>query len=213
MTTRIIAVRHGETEWNSIARQQGHLNSNLTKRGKLQAAAMADGLKRYPIKMIYASDLGRAMETAEIIGSALGKTVHPCEGLRERNLGLMQGITKDEFRLQYPEAWERFLENDPDWLLPEGESIRQRHERSISSIEDIAASCTGKTILIVAHGGTLLSMFHKACALPLNRRRNFSLFNGSINIFSISPSNEWFLEIWGDIYHLERHGLQTLDDN
>ncbi len=58
-----------------------------------------------------------------------------------------------------------------------------------------------------------MSMMYKALNLTLNQKRSFSLYNGSINVFSISDTLEWNLEVWGDTHHLEKYGLGSLDDN
>lgn len=211
--TKIYAVRHGETEWNKIEKQQGHLNSNLTDLGRLQAKAIGDGLRKIRFDNFYTSDLGRAIETSEIISGIIGKDFITDFRLRERNLGILQELTKNVFQRKYPDEWIKFTSNDPEYVLPNGESIMQRHERAIKCIEEISSHNLDKTILIVSHGGTLMSMFHRALNLPLNQKRSFSLYNGSINVFSISDKMEWNLEVWGDTHHLEKYGLETLDDN
>jgi probable phosphoglycerate mutase len=213
MKTKIIAVRHGETEWNKIEKQQGHLNSNLTELGKLQAKAIGDGLHKIKFDKFYTSDLGRAIETSEIISDLIKVDFITDMRLRERNLGRLQGLTKNEYKNKYPEDWMLFIRNDPDYILPDGESIKQRCERAINCIEELASQNMNSTVLIVSHGGILMSMVYKALKLPLNQKRTFSLYNGSINIFSISHTMEWNLEVWGDTHHLEKYGLETLDDN
>jgi probable phosphoglycerate mutase len=213
MKTKIYAVRHGETEWNKIGKQQGHLNSNLTETGKLQAKAMGDGLQNIIFDAFYSSDLGRAIETSEIISEFIKKEFITDSRLRERNLGSLQGLTKNEFKDRYPDEWMKFNQNDPEYELPDGESIHQRYERAINCIEDLALKNLNKTILLVTHGGILMSMMYKTLKLPLNQKRAFSLYNGSINVFSISNVMEWNLEVWGDTNHLEKYGLKTLDDN
>ena len=67
MTTRVIVVRHGETEWNAAARIQGHLDSELTAEGREQARAIAARLARERVDALVSSDLGRAAETARTI--------------------------------------------------------------------------------------------------------------------------------------------------
>lgn len=213
MNTKIIAVRHGETEWNKVERQQGHLNSNLTEKGKLQAKAIGDCLLNYKIDLFYSSDLGRARETAQIISKIIKLEFTTDNRLRERNLGILQGITKSEFKKLYPDDWSKFNENDPDYEMPKGESIRQRYERAINCVENLSENSKGRTILLVSHGGILMSLIYKALNLPLNQKRTFSLFNGAINIFSISEEMEWRLEVWGDTHHLEKYGIETIDDN
>src|SRR5438477_4218649 len=86
--TQIIIVRHGETTWNLEGRHQGHLDSPLTKRGVAQAEALAARLGNEEFAALYSSDLGRALATAEIIGTRCGKSVVIDARLRERNLGI-----------------------------------------------------------------------------------------------------------------------------
>ena len=213
MPTTIIAVRHGETEWNRIGKQQGQLNSDLSELGIRQAHAMADGLKNYRIDLLYTSPLGRAVQTAEIISQQLGIGFQTDPRLQERNLGILQGITKKEFEARFPEEAQKFLSLDSDYRIPKGESIRDRYERSVACAEELHHRHDDAAILIVAHGGILMSFMQKALNLPLTGPRKFSLYNASINIFSISDDNRWRLESWGLIGHLHQHGLETLDDN
>lgn len=213
MDTTIIAVRHGETEWNKIEKQQGHLNSDLTDLGVRQAKALAEGLNGYNIDFFYSSDLGRAIQTASIISQIIGKDFITDERLRECNLGILQGLTKKEFDKKYPDHAEKFKSNDPDYRIPSGESIRDRYARCVDCVEDLSRKHYGKTILMVAHGGVLMSFIHKALNIPLTQKRTYSLFNGSINTFSLSKDAEWKLEVWGDVSHLNAGGLVYLDDN
>lgn len=69
MTTTVIAVRHGETEWNAERRTMGHLDSPLTPRGIREAAAIATRLRALPVAAVYSSDLGRARTTAGLIAA------------------------------------------------------------------------------------------------------------------------------------------------
>jgi probable phosphoglycerate mutase len=213
MKTTIIAVRHGETEWNLVGKQQGHLDSALTALGLLQAKALGDGLKRFTIDRFYSGDLGRAVQTSQAISEAIELNFMVDSRLRERNLGILQGMTRREFRLNHPEESMLFEGNDPDYMLPQGESIRQRYQRAVQCVEELAALNAGRTILIVTHGGILMSLMHKSISLPLTQKRTYSLFNASINQFSISEKTAWSLDVWGDTNHLAKYGLETLDDN
>ncbi len=212
MTTRLVAVRHGETEWNRIGKQQGHMNSGLTELGVKQARAMAEGLLGYGIELCYSSDLGRAVQTAEIICEKLGIRCALDAGLRERHLGLLQGLTHDELQEKHPEAAARMAAHDPDYRIPGGESERDRYTRTVTCVESLAARHPGRTILIVAHGGVLKSFIQKALDLPLDRKRTYSLMNAAINAFSISDAGEWRLGSWGETGHLRTLGLSTTDD-
>ena len=59
-TTRMLVIRHGETIWNAVGKQQGHLDSSLSEMGFAQARAIAEGLAECRMDALYSSDLGRA---------------------------------------------------------------------------------------------------------------------------------------------------------
>jgi probable phosphoglycerate mutase len=208
--TLVFAVRHGETEWNLVGRQQGHLDSPLTERGARQAEALAEGLVDRGIELLFSSDLGRALSTAQVIGTRLGLPVQTDARLRERHLGSLQGLTKTEWRELHHDEWNAFESGDPEYCFPGGESALQRYERTVKCVEELARLHVRKTLLIVAHGGVLSGMFYRASRIPLSQPRCFSLFNAAINSFSVNGSS-WRLDTWGDTSHLK--GMQTLDDN
>jgi len=207
--TILFAVRHGETQWNRAGIQQGHMDSPLTDRGVQQARSLAEGLADRRIEAIYASDLGRAVQTAEIIAARLGLPVEPDDRLRERHLGAMQGLTYAQFRERQPNVAAAYENGGPDYQLPGGESARQRFERHVSCVADLAGRHTGQRVLIVGHGGVLNSLLCHTMGLPLDAPRRFSLFNAAINRFTVR-GDDWCLDTWGDLSHLK--GLDALDD-
>ncbi len=206
---RLIIVRHGETEWNRLGLQQGHLDSPLTPLGRQQARAAAAALTESGAAALYSSDLGRALSTAQIIGERLGLQVGLESRLRERHLGILQGLTMARFEQEHPQECARLRSGDPDYTLPQGESARQCSERCVAGLNAIAARHAGETVVIVTHGGVLNRIFRRVLGIPLHTPRRFALCNGSINTFS-ARDGEWRLETWGEIRHLRRLG--TADD-
>ncbi len=205
----LTVVRHGETLWNVQGKQQGHLDSDLTPLGVRQAQAVAGALAHESFQAFYSSDLERAMQTARIIAEPLGMEVRPEAGLRERHLGVLQGLTMVEFEQAHPEHYARFRSRDPDYVIPEGESIRQRYERAVKTASAIARRHAGGHMLVVTHGGMLASFFRHALGLGLAEPRRFSLCNAAINRFSVLDGR-WKLECWGLTEHLRGPG--TIDD-
>ena len=92
----LLLIRHGETDWNASGRLQGHTDRPLNDYGRRQARELADRLSDDAIAAIYASDLSRAKETAEIVGARLGLPVVVDADLRERNWGSWEGLTPSE---------------------------------------------------------------------------------------------------------------------
>ena len=208
-TTELIVIRHGETEWNRIGRQQGQLDTDLSDLGRAQAQALADALAGEKFDALYSSDLGRAMQTAEIIAPRVGLEIIPDARLRETHLGLLQGMTIAGFQRKHPQEYERFCSDDPDYRIPGGESARDQYERSVACAEAMTARHAGGRLLTVTHGGVLDSFLRRAVGLDLAARRRFSLYNASINSFSITDG-QWRLGRWGDTHHLKQIG--TKDD-
>src|SRR5688500_9825999 len=111
--TRVIVVRHGETAWNNEKRWQGHLDSPLTAKGLSQAQALARRLSGERFSALYTSDLGRAYQTAQLIAAATGHSVVLDSRLRERKLGVFQGLTSEEIRAVHAEEYELYRIRDP----------------------------------------------------------------------------------------------------
>src|SRR5579871_2475081 len=107
MTTLLLA-RHGETDWNSERRWQGHADRPLNDTGRAQAAELAESLDGTAIAAIYSSDLARARETAEIVAARLGLTVVLDPGLREVDVGDWSGVRHDEVAARFPEGFARW---------------------------------------------------------------------------------------------------------
>jgi len=209
VVTRLIIVRHGETDWNVEGRYQGQLDSALTSIGRGQAEALAERFSREEFSALYSSDLGRARETAERIAVRTGHRVQLDSRLRERGLGQMQGLIRPEFEAKMPEEYQRFRTGDWDWAPPEGESGRQSVERFQAGLTDLAQKHAGNRIAIVTHGGVLGGFLRIVLGVDPDHPRRFRRFNASWNVFSLD-AGRWFVDTWGDISHLEQ--TRSLDD-
>jgi probable phosphoglycerate mutase len=208
--TTLILIRHGETEWNLLRKHQGHLDSSLTPTGVAQAQAFAAVLRdNRPIDALYASDLGRTMATARIIAAPLKLEIIPQPDLREICLGLLQGLTLEEFKRAHPELHRQYLQHEPDFTLPGGESLRRFQHRTMACLNRIVAAHSGQTVLAVTHGGNLGCVFREVFELPFTAPRRFSIPNLAYNQFTV-VDNEWRLENWGALHHLRN--LQVLDE-
>src|SRR5512142_825206 len=148
--TTLLLVRHGETDWNSDGRVQGHLDVPLNAAGRAQAARLADILASVPIDAIYTSDLSRASETASAIAARHGLAVHPDPGLRERLFGAWQGLSLDEVAVRFPEQYR--LHREGAEFAPAGsEAFQQFQDRVCAAVERIADANEGRTVVITTH--------------------------------------------------------------
>lgn len=147
--TRLLLVRHGETDANVAGRMQGRGNDPLTPRGQQQARAVAARLKAEgrPIAAIYSSSLLRASQTADAIGEALGLTPRLRAALQEMHLGDLDGTDNLSFEAAMPPTL--------DENYPNGESIREFVERMMGAFYGIAMAHSGGTVVVVSHGGVI----------------------------------------------------------
>ena len=152
-------VRHGESTWNVLGLVQGHCDqARLTRRGTLQARAVAADLGARPIGTLYASDLRRARQTAAPLAAALGRPVIRDARLRERCLGVLEGTSLAAL----PAAASGLRGGrvaDPDAQPEGGESLRDFYRRVAAFAGDLAVRQAdgpdAGDIAVVAHGGTL----------------------------------------------------------
>ncbi len=151
MTNTIYIVRHGQTEWNILGKTQGHGNSDLTAKGIEQAELLANSMVKYPIDYIYSSDLGRAYQTAEIIGNKLNVEVEKTEALREMNFGTWEGRLISDIMEENPALYKQWR-NEPHLArIPQGETLDMIKKRTDEFIKEINEKHDGKHIVLVTH--------------------------------------------------------------
>ncbi|RKH27577.1 histidine phosphatase family protein [Corallococcus praedator] len=208
MTTEFILLRHGETEWNAQGRLQGHLNSSLSREGLRQAEALSARLATLPFQALYCSDLDRAVQTAARIAARTGHDVRQDARLRERGLGILEGMTRAEAQQRHPDVFSAYAAGGPDFVIPQGESTSQRLRLAVRCLEELSARHPQARVVVVTHGGLLSSLLRDCLGIPPTTPRAFSVLNASWNQFDL---HEGALRMvtWGDVNHLR--GL-SLDD-
>ena len=206
---RVIAIRHGETEWNALGREQGQLDSPLTARGLEQAEAIAGRLRRVSFSALYSSDLGRALHTAEIVARATGARIEVDAGLRERHTGIFQGMTNEQMAAQHPDEYSAYRSDPYAYQVPGGESGLQRTERSVRVMNALADRHPDKTIVAITHGGFLIGFFEHVLGLAPGNAWRFKRQNAAFNVFARTDGT-WSLETWNDTSHLD--ALGSLDE-
>ncbi|MBL0148692.1 MAG: histidine phosphatase family protein [Ideonella sp.] len=200
--TRIVAIRHGETDWNSQSRLQGHTDIPLNAMGLAQAATLAEALRHEGLTHVYSSDLGRAAQTARALAGPLSLPVTTDVGLRERGFGLMEGLSYRELDETRPEWAAHWRARVPDFTPPEGESLITLHARVLAVAKRLAAAHRGGCIALVSHGGVLDSLYRAATGLALDAPRSWQLGNAAIN--RLLFTGEGFTLVgWNDRQHLE----------
>lgn len=149
--TTLLLVRHGETDWNADGRLQGQTDRPLSDFGRRQARRLADELAEDEFDAIYASDLVRARETAEVIAARLGLTVDLDPDLREKDWGTWEGLN----------AVER------DRVEFVGETTEEHGERTLRALRRIADRHSDEQVLVITHGGSIRRVQAAALGLAL----------------------------------------------
>jgi broad specificity phosphatase PhoE len=198
---RLVAIRHGETEWNLERRTMGHLDSPLTALGVRQAEAVAERIARLDVAAIYTSDLGRAASTAAIIASRCGAPVTLEPALRERRLGIFQGLTATESLARHPAELAAFEREGEHYDIPRGETLGQKRERCLRALATMADRHDGQVIVAVTHDGVLRSWLSWVLGMPAENSARSLRDNCAYNVIE-HRSGTWRIVVWNDTSHL-----------
>lgn len=153
--THVLLIRHGQSEGNAERRFGGHTATPLSPRGRKQAVATAEVLKKESLSAIYSSDLERAIETATPLSTLTGLPINATDAFRERSVGVMEGLTFEAAAQKHPEEYAALLRRDFEHVLNGGESYRQLLDRSRDKLDEIIARHRGGRIAVFSHTGTI----------------------------------------------------------
>lgn len=210
-STRVLAIRHGETAWNVDTRIQGHLDIGLNATGRWQAMRLAEALADEGVVAVYSSDLSRAHETAQAVAARAGLTVRSDTALRERAFGSFEGRTFAQIAVDWPDQSERWRKRDPGFAPDGGESLETFYARCVGAAERLAAAHPGETIALVAHGGVLDCLYRAAARVSLQAPRTWLVTNASINRLLYSAEG-FTLVGWADSSHLDEADDRPRDE-
>jgi len=199
--TEIILIRHGETEWNSQQRMQGHSNSDLSSVGQAQIQALGQWMKNVPFDLIYSSDSLRAKQTAEAITQFSGHELQFDQRLREKNLGVFEGLTSEEARERHPEVFRLFKTAGSKYVIDEGESTQQLQDRALEIVNEIRIKHPEERILLVTHGGFIRVVMKHSLGLSLETPTRFLIRN--TGVFRLEWEDKWLVSQMGGVSHLE----------
>lgn len=185
---RLILLRHGETLWNSEQRLQGHSNSPLSERGIRQAQAIKPLIAQLAPTKVVASDLGRTLHTAEIIGFA---DAIPDANLRELNMGDWTGKRKADIIAEDPSLYQAW--RDGNYTPENGETWQQFCQRVGDALR-FWATQTNDTLLAVVHSGVIRAACEALLNLPTQHL--LPVTQGTVTIFNLEADKPAKLEAY-----------------
>ena len=199
--SRLLLVRHGDTELNSAERYWGRGDVKLSPAGLEQAEKLRDRLAVEKIDAVYSSDLERALVTAEIIASNHQLAVITCAELREVNFGQLEGLTFSEICQLYPEVARSWAERNPQFKYPGGESLIEFNKRVSKFLNKLEEHAVEETVLVVAHAGVLRTLVCRLLGINLQRRWQIRIDLASLSILETHQQGA-ILNLLNDVSHL-----------
>jgi broad specificity phosphatase PhoE len=151
MSTRVLVIRHGETEWSRARRFAGSRDIALSEAGRRQCEALADALAGVPVAAVYASPLERARITAETIAKPHRLPVTVEADLREMAFGPWEGLTREEVARREPDRYGVWASSPHELVLAGAERLTDVAARVAPVVDELRNRHAGETIVLVAH--------------------------------------------------------------
>jgi probable phosphoglycerate mutase len=207
--SRLVLVRHGESEWNAAGIIQGHLGPGLTPRGRTQAEVTADLLVRAhgrPV-LLARSDLPRVVETAAPSQERFAEVpVVVDRRLREVDLGSWSGLTHEQVVASDPDLLAAFQRGE-DVRRGGGETFVEVRERMVAVLDDLSDRAAGGVVFVFTHGGPIRVAVGAALRLPQARETVLApVANASVSVLDWARGGARLVS-YNDEGHLD--GLAT----
>jgi broad specificity phosphatase PhoE len=209
-TTRIVLVRHGQTAWNREVRFRGRADPPLDDFGLKQAEATGRYLAaRWPVDVVYASPMERAMQTAQAIAAiaaiadAHGLTAQSFDGLLDIDFGEWQGRSPDEVKEHYPELLQAWFEAPHTVHVPGGESLDDVRDRVVVGLDQVIERHPGQTVAMVGH--TVVNRVLLCAVLGLGNEHFWRLQQETctVNVFDAEPDGTFTIVVLNDTCHTD----------
>ena len=195
-STRILLVRHGQSQGNAEGRFGGHTATPLSARGRRQAEAAARALVSRKITAIYSSDLLRAVQTAEPLARMAGLEIRRTTAFRERGVGVMEGLTFEEAAEQHPEHYAALIRRDFEHVILGGESYRQLLDRASEKLDHAIGQHRGGSICVFSHTGTICILtLHLMGALDAPELKPVWVSTANCGITEIELKEDGFVRV------------------
>jgi probable phosphoglycerate mutase len=206
--TRVFLVRHGATVLTAEDRFAGATDIPLSDEGREQVRRLAVRLSGEKIAAVFASPLGRTLETASILAKPHELPIQPVDGLREISHGRWEQMTRQEVERQFPreaEDWDR----DPYTFAPQGgESGLAVTARALPALMDIVRSQLGQQVLIASHKATIRLLLSSLLGFdPRRYRDNLDQSPAALNIVDFREPSRARLTLFNDTSHYRHGGL------
>jgi probable phosphoglycerate mutase len=180
----ILLARHGQTDFNAPpVRIQGSLDPPLNETGRAQARELAELVSGEGLAALYASDMRRALETAQIVGERVGLEPVVDPRVRECGWGAWEGRLVEDIAREEPADWDAWLRAGESFRFPSapdkpGESLAEHTSRTLAALDDVRRGPL--PALVVCHGGTIRVAIASRDPRGLDAYHDFRPRNGEL---------------------------------
>lgn len=197
---RVVLIRPGETDWNKVGRWQGIVAVPLNTQGIEQTKRLAKFVRNIGLEAIYSSDVRRAKDTAVVLSEYANVPIRYDERLRERHLGLWQGLSMNEMRDWYKGAYDSLMKDPLNTPAPGGESRADVAKRVKAMFNQILET-NYETVGIITHTTAIRSLLGEL--IPDIDAFNMQFRNISVTTLASKDGKSWEITQLDDVTHLE----------
>ncbi|WP_243445008.1 histidine phosphatase family protein [Romboutsia maritimum] len=182
---KLILVRHALTNDNQSNRLSGHIDSLISEKGKIQIEKITEFLKDIHIDRIYTTTSKRTKDTVKKLAQLKSLEIIENEFLKEISFGDFEGKTFDEIKVEYPNEFQKIINEGYEYKYPNGESLIDSYQRVVKEIDKIILDNKDSTVLICSHGGTIRNLITYLITNSYKYHWNFRIDNASVTILEI----------------------------
>lgn len=203
--TKLILVRHGESEANFARIFTGQSDFFLTEKGMIQARAAAKYIKENEnISAVFASPLRRAYDTGKAIAEECGVTITKCDGLMEINAGDWEGHPFDELEEKYKEEYHKWRYDIGNAHPDGGESVTELYSRCVKAVTEIAKQNDGKSIVLATHATPIRALTGYSLGIDAKDLSTVQwAANASLTVINYNAENGFSLAERDIVAHLD----------
>jgi alpha-ribazole phosphatase len=180
--TRLVLVRHAETDEPAQGRCYGRLDVGLSAAGRRRSEELGAALAAVPLAAVYSSPLSRALDTAAAVASPHELEPVVDDGLGEIDFGELEGLTYDEIQEGFAELYGAWMERPTQVTFPGGESYADLRRRVLSVLAEIRRRHEGDSVAVVAHGGVIRVVLADVLELEDGAIFRFGLDCGGVTV-------------------------------
>ncbi len=208
--TKVMLVRHGETDWNRKEIFRGRIDVELNDNGREQAKALAEAVSAFHIDAAYSSPLSRSLETANSIAEARDLDVKIAHGFTDLHYGQWQGMEHEAVKEEFPELYQTWHKSPHLIQFPGGESLDDVLQRSLNELKSIVAAHENQTVLIASHRVVNKVLLCGIMGLDNSYFWRIRQSNCCLNIFECS-GKEYTICLLNDTCHLKQTTVNVLE--